>query len=520
MEHVNGPGNGKRASNQGGREHRTLQDMGAQAQRVLGNSVVQRLIFEGKGGKWEPYCARSDPNTYPPPAIVQEGKYFDSACDRIYTREQILPIRLRRAQKRAQDRVRNQNYKNVVDYYGDRSSALQMNQSYEITTPFGSCRAVRSDRGFCIEPRYSYQYICGLLDGIQSVGMKRGICGLILRFLGSTPEENMDLEMNRKYEAEIMDIIAELEGKDFLALNIGARIRIFRIYCDLRQGDRDFLESMGMYQEAYRNLAEGLREVRDAVDNGAADEAYYDGWMDRSIDLLQDEREEQEEAQYESFRHSAVFSLMSRQGLDEDEAEEAFSHTEEADRRPGGGSGDAMPDREKLSQAQKVEIMDGLLSDMPARLQEVAQFVPRYAYDPLLLYNNIPENIVSAANVLCGILAAAESSPLRNPTGGKWERAAMRKVEKNLSGWRPSPTAFASVFCGGDAPYVPSHVPEADRAAADSRYPLGGTQQGRNFISGNNRYETGASANANLAAGEHLLSDESDSSEDEAQWNQ
>lgn len=513
------------------REQGTAKDLNAYNRGILGNSAVQRMIYEGIEGQWRPYCARSEANRYDLPEEVTEGVYFDAASNRFYQRAEMLPIRLRRAQERAAARAGRGEYRNVTEYYGAKSAAAQAGHSFEITTPFGSCTAERGERGICIVPRYSYADICRPLDA-QSVPVKRDICGLILNFLGSAPEANMELARNRRYAMEIGALADELKEVDFLQLEERARIKVFRAYCFIRQSRWDFIESAGLVSGLYQEFTKTLREVREVCRQGVSGRENYGEMLDFSIDILQDDREAAEEAREEGRRRSEICQIMSDEWLDEDEAAEELekrerrAREEKAREEKAGGEeaagGGFLSDSDDISvkdsmimtPEQKTEAMDSSLHDMPSALEELAQAAQEYVCDRLLFYGHIPPAAAMAANVLCGILAAAESSPIRNPTGGKWERAAMREVEKKLNESEASAAvAFSSVFCGGDAPYIPSRTPEEERTLAGSRFPVGGTQQGRNYISGRPMYETEASVRDNLEKGQELLTDASDSSE-------
>lgn len=60
----------------------------------------------------------------------------------------------------------------------------------------------------------------------------------------------------------------------------------------------------------------------------------------------------------------------------------------------------------------------------------------------------LDESSLDALSVLCGCLLFAESSEVRNPTRGKWEKKSIEKVEKILLANEECLNPFGVVFCG------------------------------------------------------------------------
>ncbi len=116
-----------------------------------------------------------------------------------------------------------------------------------------------------------------------------------------------------------------------------------------------------------------------------------------------------------------------------------------------------------------------------------------------------------AAACLCGILMLAESHTSRMPTGGKWERAAMRGVLRTKQ--------FDWVF-GGNADsgsYIPSHSSHAsERRALRTGGFVTGPEQAKSIVKGTkSAYETPISFQVNAHLNRKFEKDLSESSDEE-----
>ncbi|BED92734.1 MAG: hypothetical protein RsTaC01_0590 [Candidatus Paraimprobicoccus trichonymphae] len=73
---------------------------------------------------------------------------------------------------------------------------------------------------------------------------------------------------------------------------------------------------------------------------------------------------------------------------------------------------------------------------------------------------NLTKEQMASAAVLCGCLLFAETSEIRNPTRGKWEKKSIEKVEKLIT--RNCLNPFSVVFLGSKAQYVDESVGESN----------------------------------------------------------
>lgn len=130
---------------------------------------------------------------------------------------------------------------------------------------------------------------------------------------------------------------------------------------------------------------------------------------------------------------------------------------------------------------------------------------------PIINIHGLSSSQQHAAACLCGTLMLAESHTSRVPTGGKWERAAMRGVlrTKNFD-W----------VSGGDADlgsYIPSHSSKKSKWRAS--YPNGfvtGPAQAKSIVEGTkSAFETPVSFQVNKHFTKKLEEDLSESSNEE-----
>ena len=143
-------------------------------------------------------------------------------------------------------------------------------------------------------------------------------------------------------------------------------------------------------------------------------------------------------------------------------------------------------------------------------IETILKYLERPSIPGIQSINDITQTPVSipglniyqqhAAACLCGILMLAESHTSRVPTGGKWERAAMRGVLKTKK--------FDWVF-GGNADlgfYIPSHSSRVSQWRAQAKSIVEGRQFG---------FETSASFAKNKELAKKLQDDLSESSDEE-----
>lgn len=117
-----------------------------------------------------------------------------------------------------------------------------------------------------------------------------------------------------------------------------------------------------------------------------------------------------------------------------------------------------------------------------------------------------------AAACLCGILMLAESHTSRVPTGGKWERAAMRGVLRTKN--------FDWVFGrdGDEGAYIPSHASKkaAPRKSASAKFPPSARAQAQAIVDGvASDFEKKESFDKNKELAKELQDDLSKSSDEE-----
>lgn len=154
-------------------------------------------------------------------------------------------------------------------------------------------------------------------------------------------------------------------------------------------------------------------------------------------------------------------------------------------------------------------------------IETILKYLERPSIPGIQSINDITQTPVSipglnidqqhAAACLCGILMLAESHTSRVPTGGKWERAAMRDVLRTKK--------FNWVF-GGNADsgsYIPSHSSRVSRWRA--LRPDGfvtGPAQAKSIVEGTkSAFETSISFQANANLSRNLEEDLSESSDEE-----
>lgn len=130
---------------------------------------------------------------------------------------------------------------------------------------------------------------------------------------------------------------------------------------------------------------------------------------------------------------------------------------------------------------------------------------------PIINIHGLSDDQQHAAACLCGILMLAESHTSRVPTGGKWERAAMRGVLRTKK--------FDWVF-GGNADsgsYIPSHSSkESEWRASHTNGFVTGPAQAKSIVEDRqSRFETRASFDKNKELAKGLQDDLSKSSDEE-----
>lgn len=154
-------------------------------------------------------------------------------------------------------------------------------------------------------------------------------------------------------------------------------------------------------------------------------------------------------------------------------------------------------------------------------IETILKYLERPSIPGIQSINDITQTPVSipglnidqqhAAACLCGILMLAESHTSRVPTGGKWERAAMRGVLRTKK--------FDWVF-GGNADsgsYIPSHSSRVSqwRASRPDGF-VTGPAQAKSIVEGTkSAFETSISFQANANLSRNLEEDLSESSDEE-----
>lgn len=78
--------------------------------------------------------------------------------------------------------------------------------------------------------------------------------------------------------------------------------------------------------------------------------------------------------------------------------------------------------------------------------------------------SNLTIDQKQAAAVLCGVLLFSESHTMRNPTGGKFERESLKKVQRLIEKGEEQPFLnFGKVYSNKDGLYTPAHDNSGDR---------------------------------------------------------
>jgi hypothetical protein len=113
--------------------------------------------------------------------------------------------------------------------------------------------------------------------------------------------------------------------------------------------------------------------------------------------------------------------------------------------------------KQELNDKQQIEIKNAN-GDVSKILSKIKPFTSSYKFKDNEV-NGITDK--QAASVLCGILMLSESHEFRNPTGGKFERKAMKNVLKLAKDRCANP--FSVVFDRTTGRYLPAHSKEATK---------------------------------------------------------